>query len=375
MILSKESKTECHKKLLVSKQLKVLMLPDCRAANPYQFLLADALEKNEVEVSFFNGYRRVFPLLRTMMNRQQNFDVIHLHWILPFVKGKSWYLKAIYAVKFLFELIVLKWIGIRIVWTVHNRVTHDTKFPQLELWTRRHLAKLADRIILHNHLTSQDLVDQYQFQATKAIVIPHGHYRQVYRSPINSIQARQELNLPLRGNIYLHLGLIRPYKGIENLLQVWRDNAHIFQDSTLVIAGQASPDYRQKLNELISRSNNIIFIPQFIKNERIHLYFSAATAVVFPYVALLNSGSLILAMSYGKPIIAPRVGSIPEVLGKADALLYELEDRQGLLKTMKTANYIDLEKLSQQVTQACDSLDWNSIANQTTKVYQAVISK
>lgn len=375
MILSKESKTERNEKKVASKQLKVLMLPDCRAANPYQFLLADALEKNGVEVSFFNGYRRVFPLLRTIINQQHNYDVIHLHWILPFVKGKSWYLKAIYAVKFLFELIVLQWMGIRIVWTVHNKVTHDTKFPQLELWTRRRLAKLADRIILHNHSTSQDLVNQYQFLPTKAIVIPHGHYRQVYQSPINSRQARRELNLPLKGNIYLHLGLIRPYKGIENLLQVWHDNASIFQDSTLVIAGQASPDYRQKLDELISRSNNVIFIPQFIENERIHLYFSAATAVVFPYVALLNSGSLILAMSYGKPIIAPRLGSIPEVLGNADALLYEPKDPQGLSKAMKTITHIDLAKLSQQVTQVCDSLDWNSIANQTTKIYQTAMSE
>lgn len=374
MISNEKYNTKRNEKIISSKPIKVLMLPDCRQANPYQFLLADALEKQGVEVSFFNEYRRVFPLLRTLINQQHNFDVIHLHWILPFVKGKSWYTKTIYAVKFLLELIVLKCVGIRMVWTIHNCVTHDTNFPQLELWIRRKLAWLADSLILHNRETMKDLANEYNFDLHKATAISHGHYRQVYQKSIDSQQARQKLNLPISGNIYLHLGLLRPYKGIENLLQVWQDNQFSFKEDTLVIAGKPSKDYKQKLEQLIFRSN-IILIPQFIENEEIHLFFSAATAVVLPYISLLNSGSLILAMSYGKPIIAPKLGSIPEVLGEANTLLYDPEDYHGLLEAMKTIPHIDLKKLSQQVTQVCDSLDWNFIANQTKKVYQTAITQ
>ena len=358
-----------------SKQIKVLMLPDGRTANPYQSLLAQALTESGIEVIFPQGYRRVLPLWRALISYQDRIDVIHLHWILPFLKGNNWFLKAIYGVKFLIDIILVRLTGVKIVWTVHNRLSHDTAFPKLELWVRRRIASLADSIILHNHATLNEIATEYQFELNKATVIAHGNYRQFYQSAIDSIQARQQLNLPLTGNIYLHLGLLRPYKGIENLLQVWQENECLFRDSTLIIAGKASEEYRQKLDKLTSRSNNVIFIPQFIENERIHLFFSAATFVVLPYVALLNSGSLILAMSYGKPIIAPRLGSIPEMLREADALLYDSQDRAGLLEALKVSKCIDLETLSQQVFQACDRLDWSLIGVKTAYVHQKVVTK
>ncbi|PSB67630.1 group 1 glycosyl transferase, partial [filamentous cyanobacterium CCP1] len=65
------------------------MLPDNRQANPYQTLLEQSLKKQGVDVYFPQGYRRGLPLLREIAFTQQQYDLIHLHWILPYLKGKS----------------------------------------------------------------------------------------------------------------------------------------------------------------------------------------------------------------------------------------------------------------------------------------------
>ncbi|AFY47770.1 glycosyltransferase [Nostoc sp. PCC 7524] len=352
-----------------SNQITVLMLPDNRDANPYQALLAKSLEEYGVKVNFPQGYRRFLPLIREVIYSQQRYDLIHLHWILPYLKGKNSFFKLAYTVKFLLDVALVKLAGVKIVWTIHNRVNHDSHFPAIELWLRRNLAKMVDSIILHNQATLEVIAQEYQFSPQKASVILHGHYRDVYHPPIEQSIARQKLDLPSQGYIFLNLGLLRPYKGIEKLIDTWSKNQDVFSQHTLLIAGKADSIYATKLQQKIVNTKGIALIPEFIDEERIHLFFSAATVVVLPYENILNSGSLILAMTYGLPVIAPRIGSIPEYLGNADQLLYEADDISGLFKSMDMSLKNDLRQLSQDVIKACDRLNWNKIAQDTAKTY------
>jgi glycosyltransferase involved in cell wall biosynthesis len=358
----------------MAKSLSVLMLPDNRQANPYQALLAESLEKQGVKVRFPQGYRRGLPLFREVVLARQQYELVHLHWILPYVKGKKQWIKAFYAIKFLLDIALIKLFGVKVVWTIHNRVNHESAFPQLEWWVRRNVARLADRIILHNQATLELIAQEYQFSPQKASVILHGHYRDVYHPSIDTFLARKELGLPLDGQIFLNLGLLRPYKGIEALLNVWIEHQEKFNGHTLLIAGKASEAYATTLRQRIKDSgvNGIILIPEFIEDNRIHLFFSAASIVVLPYQNILNSGSLILAMSYGLPIIAPKLGSIPEYLGFANELLYEPDDDFGLLNAMKTSLHIEHHQLTRSVIEACDRLDWVSVGKDTFKLYSCL---
>jgi glycosyltransferase involved in cell wall biosynthesis len=352
------------------ESLKVLMLPDCRDANPYQALLARSVESSDVEVIFPQGYKRIFPLFRAVLGQRTN--VIHLHWILPYIKGRYKWQKLLYSLKLLLDIALVQKLGVRVVWTVHNQITHDTPHPQLELWLRRRLAQQVDRLILHSSTTSDSIVHTYRVSPTKAQVIPHGHYREVYPAQIDRAEARRSLGLPTTGNLYLSLGLLRPYKGVESLITLWREHPEIVAGNTLLIAGKASSAYAQELKKLTAGLPGVVFIPEFIENDRIHLFFSAATFTVLPYRNILNSGSLILAMSYGVPVIAPRLGSISESLGKADGLLYDAEDEMGLLKALKLSLEIDQRSLSQQVVEACDRLGWEEIGGKTKQIYEDV---
>ncbi|MEQ9552983.1 MAG: glycosyltransferase family 4 protein [Coleofasciculus sp. G3-WIS-01] len=357
------------------RSIQVLMMPDYRVDNPYQTLLAQSLESNGVQVHFPWGYRRVFPIFRAVKTSPQPFDVLHLHWLSPYTKGDQWLVKFVYSVKFLIDVLITRWICVRVVWTVHNRISHDSKFPGLDLWTRRILAQLVDRIILHNHSTLEAIAQDYRFDIAKAIVIPHGHYRSIYKPAIDEQSARSQLGLLPTGRLYLHQGQLRPYKGIEQLLKIWGENQDTFYGDTLLIAGKPlDAVYEQKLRQLVSDIHMVRIHAEFVEGEKIHLFFSAATVVLLPFEKILTSGSLVVAMSYGKPIIAPKLGGIQETLEAADSLLYDPNDEQGLLQALKKSIYVNLEELSKLVTQACDRLDWNTIGLETSKLYQATLS-
>lgn len=354
--------------------LQILMMPDGRQANPYQSLLAESLEQAGVKVVFPQGYRRGLPFSRQVWSLRPRPNIVHLHWISPYLKGNRAYSKAIYAAKLVLDIYLIKLLGVKVVWTIHNQISHETAFPGIELWLRRCLAKLVDGIILHNQATATEISQEYSFSLEKAAIIPHGHYRSYYKYPVDVIEARQALGLPISGNIFLHLGLLRKYKGIEDLIVVWHKNQELFSNDTLLIVGKASEAYEKELRQLINNAYNVILIPEFIVDEKIHLFLSAATVAVLPYKNILNSGSLLLAMSYALPIIAPKLGSIPEMLQKANWLLYDSDNEDGLLQSLKNSSRISLSNLSDLTKSACDNLSWELIGKNTSIIYQSLFT-
>lgn len=352
--------------------MRVLIMPDYRSDNPYQTLLAEALQAQSVEVCFPQGYRRIFPIARALQDNAP-IAVLHLHWLNPYLKGENWSARFVYSIKFLIDVLLVKSQGVRIVWTVHNAVSHNARFPKLELWLKRQFVKWIDRIIVHHTAAATEIAEQYEAPLAKINVIPHGHYRDVYQPAIDPLEARRQLGLPQSGKVYLNFGMLKPYKGIERLLQMWQENAVILADSTLLIVGKALDDcYGQTLIEQAAQSKNIILQNTFVEDNRIHLYFSAADVIVLPFERIFTSGSLILAMSYSKPVIAPRLGSIPETIGAADGLLYDPKTDRGLLNAIQTSTQTDLNQLSQLVAQACDRLNWNAIGEKTDALYNTL---
>lgn len=351
--------------------MNVLMMPDYRMDNPYQTLLANALQAEGVAVYFPQGYRRVLPIWRAVRQQPVAIAVLHLHWVNPYLKGSDWLTRLVYSIKFLLDVLMVRLSGVRVVWTVHNRIAHETHFLRLERWTQRMLTHLVDCLIVHHQSALHELVQSYHLDPSRIKVIPHGHYREAYGAAIDALEARKALNLPLTGRLYLHLGMLRPYKGIEQLLQVWQEQKSILEGNTLVIAGKPlDEDYGQALERQAAIAGAILH-SGFVGSDRIPLYFSAADVVVLPFKAILTSGSLILAMSYGKPVIAPCTDTIVETLGAADWLLYDPQDEQGLLYALKDSTQVDLDGLSRLVRQECDRLDWRYIAKETQQIYRA----
>lgn len=352
----------------------VLMLPDYRQDNPYQTLLSNAVANYNVQVTFPVGYRRGLPIYRAVQESASLPDVIHIHWIDPYIKGKNRVTKLIYAQKFLLDIKLVHRMGIKVIWTIHNQVSHDSHFPRIEMWIQRKLAAIIDGIILHNSTTADELAKVFGFDQRKAQIIPIGNYRDVYQPLVDSVIARKILNLTNMGRIYLYFGMLRPYKGVEQLIKAWNENQEWLTGNTLLVVGKAeNPAYARHLEDMARASQGITVVPQFIPDNELHLYYSVADIVVLPFVKVLNSSSLILAMSYDKPVIAPRLGGIPETLGVAGDLLYEADDREGISNALKQSLRIDLDELSQRTEKACDQLDWKLIGQATAEYYRRIL--
>jgi glycosyltransferase involved in cell wall biosynthesis len=314
------------------------MTPDYRWDNPYQALLAKALEDLGVTVSFPRGYRRVFPLRRMLGQDGPHPDVLHLHWLAPYLKGRNAATKAVYAVKFVLDLLLVRRAGVRLVWTVHNLVEHEQMHPKIEVWCRSRLARLADAIIVHSDQARDLVAESYDAQAAKISVIPHGHYRDAYGPPIPSAEARAKLGLPQEGLVFLFFGMIRPYKGVLKLLSSWAGTPELHERHTLVIAGEAQdPEYMEMVRCSATKMRNVHVRLERVPDLEVPDYFSAADVVVAPFDQILTSGSILLAHSYSRLVLRPKIATIDAPALEEATITYRTECPTGLEKALLTA--------------------------------------
>ena len=349
-------------------------MPDYRKDNPYQQLLADGLANLGVEVNFSQGYRRGLPLWRAWRTRPGR-QVLHLHWLSPYLRGNGIVARIAYSLRMLIDVGLIRASGGSVVWTIHNRISHESRWPRLERWLQRRLARAVDGIVVHSHAALAELRRDMPLPADKTRVIPHGHYRTVYGPPIDPQSARAALRIPNAGRFYLCFGMLRPYKGIERLIEDWQKAVSRGSGDTLMIAGKSlDENFAARLRMLAAGCDSVRIHNGFVPDSDVPIYFSAADLVVLPFSRILTSGSLLLAMSYGKPVIAPRFAGIAETMGDADDLLYDPEDPKGLERSIGRSTFLPLRALQEKTRQVCDRLDWAAVAELTLDAYRAAVN-
>ena len=107
-----------------------------------------------------------------------------------------------------------------------------------------------------------------------------------------------------------------------------------------------------------------------LPEEELSRTLRAADAVVLPFRDILTSGSAILALSHGRPVIAPAMGCLPETLPGDATILYDPDARDGLRDALRTAARADLRTMGERGRAWADSMDWGPIAAETAKLYR-----
>ena len=347
--------------------MKVIFIPDYRKGNPYQKLLADSLVKEGVDIYFSS----TFSLLSIL---NQKPDILHIHWPHPFLIARSRKKTVFKSAIFTGKLILLKLFGIKIVWTVHNIVNHERKFSSLELFFSKILTKLCNKLIVHCPSAKEEVIKVYGVSDSSIAVIPHGNYIQIYKNEISKAQARKQLQLSPEFITFLHFGQIRPYKGVLELIEAFKKLN--YPQAKLLIAGR--PLNNEVANAVMRRCigvKHIRTIFKFIPDDEIQIYMNAADIIVLPYRDILTSGAVILAMSFGKPVIAPAIGCIPDVLDSEGSILYDPSEKESLLKAMKQALDADLKKMGEHNFGLAKHLRWDKIAKRTYEVYQECLKE
>ena len=349
---------------------RVLMMPDYRKDNPYQSLLSKSLELEGVDVVFPAGYRRVFPLWRAVrLNRP--IDVLHLHWCEPFAKGRNWFERAFYWIKLLTDLCLVRFSGVRVVWTLHNVLPHECSHPKMETFFRSRLLRLVSQVIVHGEQSRKDAMAMLHCPSEKMNVAPHGNYRDVYPKATTEMRDRARAGIPDDQRVFLFFGYMRKYKGIERLLRVW--TALSPTNASLWLAGPCFDEtYEASLRSEASKIKNVRIDCGFIADQDVTKMISGADFVVLPFEKVQTSGSTILALSFGKPVIAPRIGEIPETLGEASDLIFEPGSDCALSEAIQKGLRADIDDLAKKSISACNRLDWAVAGKITAKVYRTI---
>jgi beta-1,4-mannosyltransferase len=271
---------------LARHALEVLFAPDWRVGNPYQELLAKALRPHAINVSFIDGYKRIFPLRRLLATRR--CDVLHLHWPEAYYPRKGdgfdWFRFA----RFSFDLAGATKRCV-LATTAHN---FRSRAAHVE----------AGVVFAHSALARQRLIQSFELPAEKVRVIPHGDLSVALGPPHPASMARSKLGLD-PGKLAVVFGTVEPYKGLEEIVEWWR---HTQADIKLAIIGKPmTPDYGLQILRQIGNVRNIVYRFDWLPNELLRFWLSAADVTIFNYRSVFTSGAANLARSFGVPIVLP----------------------------------------------------------------------
>jgi glycosyltransferase involved in cell wall biosynthesis len=213
------------------------------------------------------------------------------------------------------------------------------------------------------------------FNVSKCKIIPHGNYMGIYPNSITKTVARNILNLSKEDFVFLFFGIIREYKGIDDLLIEFSKLVNIYKENKikLIIAGECIDIGLQKLIEKyqISLKDILICESEYILDKDVQIFFNACDVVVYPFKKITTSGSVILALSFIKPIVCPRMGGLKELPNNI-GFFYNPKDKKGLLNCLEKAfaNKDNLEGMEKNVLRYVKNLSWDKIAEKTYKIYK-----
>lgn len=133
---------------------------------------------------------------------------------------------------------------------------------------------------------------------------------------IEQSKAKKLLHLELETSYLLFFGFIRDYKGLDILLKAFADQRLIERPVKLIIAGEfyTKPDPYLKLLADLNLNERVILHTDFIPNEKVNQYFSAADLVVQPYKSATQSGVTQIGYHFEKAMLVTNVGGLSEII-------------------------------------------------------------
>ncbi|WP_265941703.1 glycosyltransferase [Dechloromonas sp. A34] len=309
--------------------MKIIAFP--KSGISYNDCFYRALESQGIEVIdgiFSGGWIRA---------NVQPGNWLHLHWPSFEYNVAGGRLRLLlWFFRFVALLCLVRLKGAQLIWTAHNLLPHDRcKLPWLDIFGRRFLIGISRYILVHGPGAAGALCERFPQAKKKLVLIPHGHWIGYYPTSITSTTARDDLGIPQSKIVYLFIGLCKPYKNLEQLITTFRANN---LDAILLIAGKFSDiGYRERVCELAKPDSRIHIHEGFIPDDRIQYYLQACDFVVVPYKEILTSGTAMLALSFGKPLISVDLGFLKDVISLEAGILFPHSDPDGLAKALEHA--------------------------------------
>jgi glycosyltransferase involved in cell wall biosynthesis len=247
--------------------------------------------------------------------------------------------------------------GVKKVALIHNLIPHEKRFFDRFLIMK--MLRSYDAFVVLSDAVESDLLQM--LPNAKYLKLEHPWYDH-FGGNIPKEEARLKLNLSEEKKTLLFFGLIRDYKGLDVLLKAFSELDDSYQ---LLIAGEIYGKSDKYLNLIEnSKNKNIFLFNQYIPDDEVNIYFSAADLCVLPYRSATQSGITGTSFHFEVPVIATDVGGLRESL--KDGLLGEVVEsenpvalQKAILDVFKDEN---LEKFKSQIQKEKSLNGWDAFA-------------
>jgi glycosyltransferase involved in cell wall biosynthesis len=345
----------------------VAQVPSQRAgATSYLTLLATAVSTAGVEVCAADTTR----LWR--LGRTRGVDLVHLHWlefIAPSAPGAGGLVRTVLRHGRLLAL--LGWLrirGVRLVWTVHNLRPHEPVRPRLESLLSRAVSRICHTLVAHSAYAAARIHEQWG-RGVNVSVIPHGNYVGLFAAPRGSrAELRRSLGIPDDAYAFLAFGQVRPYKRLADLVSAFRrlDGA----DLRLIIAGKpVVAEEADHLHRAAGDDARVVLDLREVPDDEVSGLHLCADAAVLAYRDVFSSGALLLALSFGLPVVAPDVGTAAELAGDGAGELFPA-GAGGLTAALKAMRESDHASRVVAASAVAQRYGWDRVGSETAELYR-----
>lgn len=354
----------------------VVCLPGLLHTNPYQRLLYDSLESEGFVLT-----EDVRLKVGSLVRGRRRARILHFHW--PELQYRQFAgpqllrgpLAAARLAVVAGRLAIARILGFRVVWTVHQVYPHERSTPLVDRVAARLLAVTASRLIVHDEATRTTLGAELGPRAARKVrVIPHGSYVDVYPAGRPRADARAALALDEQTFVFLSFGHIRAYKGIDLLLAAF---AEVREPAVaLIVAGMVhDATAEQSLREAAAADPRIRLELGFVPDDAVGDLFAAADVAVVSRPDGGTSGSLVLALSQGLPVVAAETAAYGELVGAA-GWLFTPDDEHALTAALEAAA-AGREAVCRERASAADPgrvTAWPAVAAATAAVFREALA-
>jgi glycosyltransferase involved in cell wall biosynthesis len=273
-----------------------------------------------------------------------------------------------------FQWLDVQWLDIALlprrplVLTAHDLLPREPRVGQAA--AQRRLYRRMDAVVVHSDYGRRQLIDGLGLDPDHVHVIHHGAFAHLTRRT-------DELPLPAELGrvdtpVVLFFGLLRPYKGLDVLIDAWRG----IVDAELWIVGHP----RMALEPLRARAGaNVRFISRFVDDRELPAFFRRADIVVLPYTRTERfdqSGVLATALAFGTPSVISDIGGFAEIAATGAGRLVPPGDGVALREALSWL--LGDAALRSQMGEAAaraaaGPYSWDAAAQKTLTVYESLI--